>query len=206
MRKPCTSYSRSSRRVPTGVTITAVFIVTNMVSRSHVRTMGSCKSKAALQQGLSERSADELVESTADRIGRNDKYLTWFVIDDWSLNGMNVIEELDALRNNSVVWHVFIYEESDNLLQVNQEALAKLSEVMTCNKSVESLTIRLESGSLVREILFATMATSGGWSSIQVLDLHNSNSDNIAPLSLREAEHISNFIMQSENLRTLRLV
>jgi len=110
--------------------------------------MGSCKSKAALQQGLPEPSADKLVESTADRVGRNDKYLTWFVIDDWSLNGMNVIEEFDALRNNSVVWHVFIYEESDNLLQVNQEALAKLSEVMTCNKSVESLTIRLESGSL----------------------------------------------------------
>ena len=166
MRKPCTSYSRSSRRVSTGVTVTAVFIVTIMVSRSHVRTMGSCKSKAALQQGLPEPSADKLVESTADRIGRNDKYLTWFVIDDWSLNGMNVIEEFDALRNNSVVWHVFIYEESDNLLQVNQEALAKLSEVMTCNKSVESLTIRLESGSLVREMLFATMATSGGWSSI----------------------------------------
>jgi hypothetical protein len=38
-----------------------------------------------------------------------------------------------------------------------------------------------------------------------VLDLHNSNNDSIAPLSLREAEHISNFIMQNENFRTFRL-
>ena len=63
---------------------------------------------------------------------------------------------------------------TDNLLQVNQEALAKLSEVMKYNKSVESLFVYLGEGLLgERHQVFATMATSGGWSSIKelILDL-----------------------------------
>jgi len=76
---------------------------------------------------------------------------------------------------------------------------------MKGNKSVESLTICLESVLLEeRDQVFAVMATSGDWSSIQKLEL----SDDIKfeePLSLREAEHISSFIVQSENIRTLSL-
>ena len=53
-------------------------------------------------------------------------------------------------------------------VNLNQAALVKLSEAMKCNKSVEWLTITLKRG-LLRESLFATMATSGGWSSIQKL-------------------------------------
>jgi len=106
------------------------------------------------------------------------------------------IEILEELRNNSVVKKIS-FERPYYLL--NQEVLAKLSEVMKCNKSVESLIIlRFERG-LLRERLFATMATSGGWSSIQELVL------GVAFLSLREAKHLSSFIIQSENLRTLTL-
>ena len=50
----------------------------------------------------------------------------------------------------------------------------------------------------------ATLATSGGWSSIKELVL-DSDDDDIKPLSLMEAEDVSNFILQSENLRTLSL-
>ena len=77
-------------------------------------------------------SDSEASESTEDRIRRNDKYLTDVKLYDWD------IEILDALKNNSVVKYVSIFSK---LLPENQEAHVKLSEVMKCNKSVESLTI-----------------------------------------------------------------
>ena len=83
--------------------------------------------------------------------------------------------------------------------KVNEESLVKLSEVMKWNKSVESLTVYFW-GNPQRERLFATMATSGGWSSLQELLL-----DNTTSLSLMDAEHLSSFIIQSEKLRALTL-
>ena len=74
---------------------------------------------------------------------------------------------------------------------------------MKCNKSVTILYILLR-GELQRKRLFATMVTSGGWSSIQELHLVGDGTIN-EPLSLREAEHISSFVNQSENFRTLTL-
>jgi hypothetical protein len=146
--------------------------------------------------GWSEPSA---VESEADRIRRNDKYLTEIQIYVWQGDALEI---LDALKDNLVVKKVDF--DADTGTQLNQ-ALAKLSEVMKGNKSVESLTICLESVLLEeRDQVFAVMATHGGWSSIQELEL----SDDIEfeePLSLREAEHISSFIVQSENIRTLSL-
>ena len=97
-----------------------------------------------------------------DRIRRDDKSLTEVSINDWESDAVLAI--LDALKTNTAVKKVTF--NTACTVQMKQETLVKLSEVMTCNKSVESLTIRLESGSLVREMLFATMATSGGWSSI----------------------------------------
>ena len=75
---------------------------------------------------------------------------------------------------------------------------------MECNKSVEWLSIWLERG-LLSESLFATMATSGGWSSIKVLVLSRGVDTFFEPLSLREVEHLSRFIIQCANLRTLSL-
>ena len=77
---------------------------------------------------------------------------------------------------------------------------------MKCNKSVGSLYIRLERHLERGEIhneriqLFATLATSG-WSSIQYLEIVNK----FDYISLRESEYMSNFILQSENFRDLRL-
>jgi hypothetical protein len=82
----------------------------------------------------SSESDDSLIESDADRIRRNAKSLTQVEIDYWD----NVIEIFDALTNNTVVKSVHI-SDTAYLLPQNQEALAKLSEVMKCNKSVESL-------------------------------------------------------------------
>jgi len=143
-------------------------------------------------------------ESYADEIRQNDKSLTNAVIDDWASDvGLEI---LDALKNNTSVKEVFISDSDDLPLQVNQEALAKLSEVMQCNKSVQCFTINVPRG-LLRERLFATMATSGGWSSIKelVLGCDCYDSPVIEHLSLREHEHLSSFINQSDNLRTLRL-
>ena len=136
-------------------------------------------------------------ESRADRIRRNDKSLTVVeILDDQD----DAIEILDALKNNSNVKKLSL----QNGLQENQEALAKLSEVMRCNKSVEFFTIILQGGLLCGRF-FATIATSGGWSSIKVLHLIIFSDNNIAPLSLTDAEHISSFIIHSDNLRTLTL-
>jgi len=52
------------------------------------------------------------------------------------------------------------------------------------------------------------METSGGWSSIQKLTLtfnFSSYMNTGEPLSFTEAKHLSTFILQSENLRTLSL-
>ena len=144
-------------------------------------------------------SEPSAVESEACRIRRNDMSLTEIQIHVWQSDALEI---LDALKNNLVV-KKFDFD-ADTGTQLNQ-ALVKLSEVMKGNKSVESLTICLESVLLEeRDQVFAVMATHGGWSSIQELEL----SDDIEfeePLSLREAEHISSFIVQSENIRTLSL-
>jgi hypothetical protein len=141
-------------------------------------------------------------ESDADRLYRNDKSLTCVAIGYWG----NVIAILDALKNNSVVKEVS-FQNPLNLLQVNHEAFVKLlDEVMKCNKTVTSLTIFLDTGILdnINQV-FAAMGTSDGWSSIKELVLVTINKYNIKPLSLREAEQISSFIVQSENLHTLSL-
>jgi hypothetical protein len=57
-------------------------------------------------------------------------------------------------------------------------------------------------GGLQPERFFATMATSGGWSSIQELAVVHDHSE---PLSMMEAEYLASFIIQSEILRTLAL-
>ena len=131
-------------------------------------------------------------EAYADRIRRNDKSLTEVSINHWR---SDAIEIFDALKNNTAVKTVHFGGLRGRL--VNQELLVKLSEVMKCNKSVESLTVHLERG-LPRERIFDTMATSGGWSSLQVLVLQDS-----VFLSLRMARNLSSFIIQSENLRAL---
>ena len=77
---------------------------------------------------------------------------------------------------------------------------------MKCNKSVGSFYIRLERHLVRGEIhneriqLFATLATSG-WSSIQYLEIV----DKFDCISLRGSAYMSNFILQSENFRDLRL-
>jgi hypothetical protein len=149
----------------------------------------------------SRRSRPSAVQSDANRICRNDNSLRYVEIDDWD----DAIEILDALKKNTVVQEVFI--ERLYSLHANQEARVQLSEVMKCNKSVQSFIICLQGGLLQGRIqLFASMAKSGGWSSIKELVLYD-DIDYQEPLALsrREAEHVSSFILQSENLRTLRL-
>jgi hypothetical protein len=137
-------------------------------------------------------SEREASESVADRIRRNDKSLTKVRIDDWS----DAVEILDALKNNTVVKCVNV---EFRLAQPIKELCVKLSEVMKCNKSVESFSICLDR-EIPCERLFDTMATSGGWSSLRELVLTDSEH-----LSLRELEHLSSFMIQSENLRALSL-
>ena len=163
--------------------------------------MGSIESETTWPQGWE-------VESDLDRIRRNDKSQKSVEIFDWG----DAIEILDGLKNNTVVKEVsmHIFSDTDDLLQVNQEVFVKLSELTKCNKSVESLNIYLDNGLLdERNQVFAAMGTSGGWSSIQELVLVICNGDgiepHIEPLSLREAKHLSNFIIQSNNLRALSL-
>jgi hypothetical protein len=160
---------------------------------SHLYTMSESESES----DWSETSA--VVERYADRIRRNDESLVHCAIQD---SGSDSVEVLDALKNNTVVKKVYVEFHS---AQLNEEALVKLSDVMKCNKSVTTLIIYLERW-LLRERFFATMATSGGWSSIQELVLHfEIDLDEAEPLSLREAEQISSFIIPSENLRHLSL-
>jgi hypothetical protein len=130
--------------------------------------------------------------SVSDRIRRNDKSLTYVALRE----GDDPVEILDALKTTTVVKKVAIFSQA----QMNEEAYVKLLEVMKCNKSVESLTISL-GRSLLRERLFAVIATSGGWSSIHELVI----SDDPRHMSLRVSEDISNFVLQTENLRTLKL-
>ena len=146
---------------------------------------------------MSESGTDRsmLIESDVDRIRRNGKSLIWVHIRDWE---SGAVEILDALKKNTVVKE-FIFHIVYSV-QLMQEALVKLSDVMKCNKSVTKLTIYLESG-LLRERVFAAMATSGGWSSIQELVFFSI----MEHMSLREAEHLSSFILQCENLRSLSL-
>jgi hypothetical protein len=103
---------------------------------------------------------------------------------------------LDALKKHTIV-------ERFHFVQLSQEALVKLSEVMKCNSSGQILDISIRRG-LQREGLFATMATSGGWSSLQTLYLAYDRDDDINHQSYyTDAEHSSSFIVQSENLHTL---
>ena len=138
-------------------------------------------------------------ESCVDRIRQNDESLTEVAIFDQDRSdAIENLAILDALKNNtSVKWFHFV--------QLNKEELVKLSEVMKCNKSVVTLSISLERG-MLGERLFATMATSDGWSSIQTLYLAYDRDDDIEHQSYMDAEHISNFIIQSENLRTLHFI
>ena len=131
-----------------------------------------------------------------DRIRRDDKSLTEVSINDWESDAVLAI--LDALKTNTAVKKVTF--NTACTVQMKQETLVKLSEVMTCNKSVESLSIHVERRLLFRERIFAVMATSGGWSSLQELVI-----DDTTYLSLRDAEHLSSFMIQSKNLRTLNL-
>jgi hypothetical protein len=152
----------------------------------------------------SEWSEASEVETRPERMRRNDESLTVIVIEE---SCDDIIEVLDALKNNTVVMCItyFTFGTESLPVNLNQAALVKLSEAMKCNKSVEWLTITLKRG-LLRESLFATMATSGGWSSIQKLTFNfHSYMNTGEPLSFTEAKHISRFIMQSENLRTLSL-
>ena len=114
--------------------------------------------------------------------------MTQVDIDDWH----DAIEILDALQNNTVVKNIKI-SNIDYLLPEHQEALVKLSEVMKWNKSAESLIIHLPGGEIHKKRiqLFATLATSGGWSSIQELALHHAS----CHMSLRVFEDVSNFIL-----------
>ena len=86
-----------------------------------------------------------------------------------SRDAVEIHTALDALRNTTVVKFVNVEFHS---VQLDEEALVKLSEVMKCNESVESLGIELQGGLLLRERLFATMATRGGCSSVKRLYLY----------------------------------
>ena len=85
-----------------------------------------------------------IIESdVVDRIRRNDNSLTRVEIRHWD---SDAVEILHALKNNLVVKKVFmhiIWYGEGNLVEVNQKAFVKLSEVTKCNKSVESLTLYL---------------------------------------------------------------
>jgi len=108
--------------------------------RKPVRLVGDCASA---------------VENDADLIRLNDKALTWVDIYDCESDN-DIIEKLDALKNNTLVHEVNLIQTET--LQLKQEALDKLSEVMECNKPVEMLRSperRSERG-LPRERLFAT--------------------------------------------------
>ena len=154
-------------------------------------------SESESESDWSETSA--VVESDADRIRRNDKSLTEVEIHDFE---GDAVEVLDALKNNTVVKNA--YFRTVGSVQLKQEALDKLSGLMKCNKSVEILRISLERG-LLREGFFAAMATSGAWSSIQRLAIFYEDDTDIEPLSIMDAEHISSFIIQNQNLRSLSL-
>ena len=148
-------------------------------------------------------SESDATESDVDRIRRNDKSLTEVEID-FTFRNDEIIEILGALKNNTVV-KKFTFRTFRRRPENQEELLAKLLEVMRCNKSVTSLTFCLRGG-LLRQRLFATMATSGGWSSIQQLVIESYGVGNVIEhLSLRETEHLSSFIIQSDNLRTLSL-
>ena len=146
-------------------------------------------------------------ERVVDRLRRNDESLTQLAIFDRErIVSVEMLAILDALKNNTMVKKV-------KFGHLNEEELVKLSEVMQCNTSVKTLLILFLRSSvprgLLRERLFETMATTGGWSSIQELDLMCNcfdRHDDIEPLSITDAENIASFIIQSDNLRSLTLV
>ena len=121
--------------------------------------MSSSESETNLSQGWSEPPADE---SEADKIRRNDKSLTRVELDDWD----GAVEILDALKTNSVVKEVFIFDRPHLFLLLHQVnhylAFIKLLQVIKINKSVECLLISLSRGGLLRGSRFATMVTSDG--------------------------------------------
>ena len=174
------------------------------------------ESETGWSQWWSETSGGE---SDADRIRRNDNSLTEVEIHNCWLNSDDAIEILDALKNNTVVKKVLLVD-TEILLPGNQEVHLKLCEVMQCNKSVECLHFEMQIEDENYEIedetneithdrhyerLYAAMATSGGWSSLKELAFYNDGISYDEPLSLTDAEHISSFIIQCENLRTFSL-
>ena len=155
-------------------------------------------------------------DSTVGKLRRHYCYLKDVVIFDRERNNFpgEIVAILDALKKNTVVEKVYVRREREPhylmtrdriLTKVNEIALVKLSEVMKCNTSVETLIVDHLHGGLLRDRLFAIMATSGGWSSIQKLSLFLYNGDIIKPLSITDAKNISSFVIQSENLHTLSL-
>ena len=165
-------------------------------NESAIMSSSDNESETGWSQWWSETSGGE---SKADCIRRNDKSRKW--VDIYDLES-DAVEVLDALKNNTVVTSVTFHTVCS--VQLKQEALDKLSEVMKCNKSVELLRISIERG-LPRERFFAAMATSGAWSSIQRLAIFYEDDTDIEPLSIMDAEHISSFIIQNQNLRSLSL-
>ena len=78
-------------------------------------------------------------ESDVDRIRRNDESLTDVVIcDSDNYETIEILAILDALKNNTVV-KLIAFQPA----QLNEEALVKLSEVMQCNTSVETLIVNV---------------------------------------------------------------
>ena len=104
----------------------------------------------------------ESLYDLVDRIRRNDESAKVVQLDS-RLDSVENLSILDALKKNTMVKHLFVN-------QLSQEGLLKLSAVMKCNNSVQFLYISIERG-LNREGLFATMATSGSWSSLHTLHL-----------------------------------
>ena len=74
------------------------------------------------------------------------------------------------------------------------------------NDLVESLSITLRRSTSLNELVFYTMATDGGYSSLQelVIDIGWEYYD-VEPLSLDGSEYLSSFINQRKNLRTVSL-
>ena len=138
----------------------------------------------------------ESLYDLVDRIRRNDESAKVVQLDS-RLDSVENLSILDALKKNTMVKHLFVN-------QLSQEGLLKLSAVMKCSNSVQFLYISIERG-LNREGLFATMATSGSWSSLHTLHLACDRGDDFDLQSYysTHVEQITSFIVQSENLLRL---
>ena len=129
--------------------------------------MSSSGSESDWSESESDSSEASVVtsefESVADRLRRNDESYAEVEIHDWE---SDVVEILDALKTNSVVKEVFIFDRPHLFLLLHQVnhylAFIKLLQVIKINKSVECLLISLSRGGLLRGSRFATMVTGDG--------------------------------------------